>query len=875
MTPRSSELVERANKTFSINFNQAQGPSNTTSEYYEILSTDPYINELIFADDAPKYRFNINDLVELETIAATRHIIKRMRHKLSNKELAVKSVHIPQNRHSTEDELKKLESLIREVQNFRELRNEPNIVRFYGFCIHEGQALICMELMDLSLKELSLKFIEKKQKFSEELLRCIIVAVLRSLVACKSKNIIYRDVKPENILLSRDGAIKLCDFGESRILHESLASTFVGTIYYWPPERFETEKSKYDVRADIWSLGITLIELVTGSVPYRDHKGNIPNNIIMLQSLIVNLDTNKTVEDAFGGYTEGTKDFVKSCLKKVKERPKYNELMETTCCQSCETIDSLELVQDMLKKHYYQDEGNEGVINNVMNFTPVEEVVPSQVHPVPGIPAEAQAGVAPGPLFTEEVLNGLHVMFPRVDKDVIKSILEEKRGDTDSTVTALLEMRNMQKGFSLNLNQDQGPSNATSEYYEQLLTDPHVNKLIFADDAPEYRFNVNELVELKTIATTRHVIKRMRHLPSNKELAVKSVHIPHSRYGTDDGNLNKLKYLVREIQNFRELRNEPNIVRFYGFCLNEGQAFICMELMDLSLKELSTKFIEKNQKFSEELLRCIILAVLKSLVACKSKNIIYRDVKPDNILLSRDGAIKLCDFGESRILQESLASTFAGSLNYWPPERFETEKAKYDVRADIWSLGITLIELATGSVPYRDHKGHIPNNIILLQSLIVKLDTNKTVEDAFGGYTEGTKDFVKSCLKKVEERPKYDELMKTTCCQSCETIDPQKLVRDILKEYYYQDEGEGVINHDMNFIPIKVVPSQVHPVPEISVEVQDGVAPDPLFTEGELNELHVMFPKVDKDVIQIILEEKLGDSDSTVTALLEMTSLNT
>ena len=101
-------------------------------------------------------------------------------------------------------------------------------------------------------------------------------------------------------------------------------------------------------------------------------------------------------------------------------------------------------------------------------------------------------------------------------------------------------------------------------------------------------------------------------------------------------------------------------------------------------------------------------------------------------------------------------------------------------------MGITLIELVTGSVPYRDKKGNIPSNIILLQNLIVNLDTNKTVEDALEGYNEGTKDFVKSCLKKVEERPKYKELMETTCCQSCETIDPQKLVRDILKEYYYQ-----------------------------------------------------------------------------------------
>ena len=123
-----------------------------------------------------------------------------------------------------------------------------------------------------------------------------------------------------------------------------------------------------------------------------------------------------------------------------------------------------------------------------------------------------------------------------------------------------------------------------SEYYEQLFNDSQINKLIFSDDGPEYPFNINDLEEIETIATTRHVIKKVKHKPSEKEMAVKFVHIPHNRHSTDDENLKKLKYLVREIQNFRELKNEPNIVRFYGFCLYEGQALICMELMDLSLK---------------------------------------------------------------------------------------------------------------------------------------------------------------------------------------------------------------------------------------------------------------------------------------------------
>uniref|UniRef100_A0A914D028 mitogen-activated protein kinase kinase n=1 Tax=Acrobeloides nanus TaxID=290746 RepID=A0A914D028_9BILA len=273
-------------------------------------------------------------------------------------------------------------------------------------------------------------------------------------------------------------------------------------------------------------------------------------------------------------------------------------------------------------------------------------------------------------------------------------------------------IRNQAKrGFNLNFNPVEGPS--TSGYYEKFLNDPHVNKLIFSDDGPEYRFNINDFVEMETIATTRHVIKRMKHKPSKKEMAVKFVHIPHNRHSTDDENLRKLKFLVREIQIFRELRNEPNIVKFYGFCLHEGQALICMELMDLSLKQLGAYLQE-------------------------SKNPII---------------------------------TILGALSYWPPERFEHDKAKLDVLADIWSLGITLIEIVTGSVPYRDRKGNIPNNIILLQNMIVNLDTSKTVEEALKGYNEETKDFVKSCLKKVEERPKYDNLMDTQFYKYCEKIE--------------------------------------------------------------------------------------------------------
>lgn len=77
----------------------------------------------------------------------------------------------------------------------------------------------------------------------------------------------HRDIKPDNILFNSQGFVKLTDFGITKQMDEEyLAATFVGTMPYMSPERMEGEK--YGFEADIWSLGIVLYELITGSYPY-------------------------------------------------------------------------------------------------------------------------------------------------------------------------------------------------------------------------------------------------------------------------------------------------------------------------------------------------------------------------------------------------------------------------------------------------------------------------------------------------------------------------------------------------------------------------------------------------------------------------------
>lgn len=118
--------------------------------------------------------------------------------------MAVKYIRIPQTRFNEAQYENKIHRLIAEIKNFRIISDFPNVVDFYGVGFFEGELLICMELMDLSLKDLYLLVHRKmKIRFSEDLVGYIAVAVIDALKSCQSKAILHRDIKPANILLHR------------------------------------------------------------------------------------------------------------------------------------------------------------------------------------------------------------------------------------------------------------------------------------------------------------------------------------------------------------------------------------------------------------------------------------------------------------------------------------------------------------------------------------------------------------------------------------------------------------------------------------------------------------------------------------------------
>ena len=140
----------------------------------------------------------------------------------------------------------------------------PNIVNIYDVGSQDGFYYIIMEYVQgITLKN----YIEKKGRLNYKETLSIAIQVGRGIQAAHAKNIIHRDIKPQNIIISTDGKVKVTDFGIARAVSEhTIHSDVMGSVHYASPE--QARNGYVSNRSDIYSLGIVMYEMVTGRVPY-------------------------------------------------------------------------------------------------------------------------------------------------------------------------------------------------------------------------------------------------------------------------------------------------------------------------------------------------------------------------------------------------------------------------------------------------------------------------------------------------------------------------------------------------------------------------------------------------------------------------------
>lgn len=261
------------------------------------------------------------------------------------------------------------------------------------------------------------------------------------------------------------------------------------------------------------------------------------------------------------------------------------------------------------------------------------------------------------------------------------------------------------------------------------------------------------------------VVMKVSHKPTKLIMARKLIHLevkPAIK-----------KQIIRELKVLHEC-NFPHIVGFYGAFYSDGEISICMEYMDGGSLDL---ILKRAGRIPEKILGKITSAVLKGLSYLRDKHaIIHRDVKPSNILVNSSGEIKICDFGVSGQLIDSMANSFVGTRSYMSPERLQG--THYSVQSDIWSLGLSLVEMSIGMYPIpppdaqtidaimNSGEGTSINQTIIepksmaifeLLEFIVNEPPPKLVHPLF---SDKFKDFVDKCLKKnPDERADLKSLM--------------------------------------------------------------------------------------------------------------------
>ncbi|CAO1613676.1 unnamed protein product [Jaminaea pallidilutea] len=222
-----------------------------------------------------------------------------------------------------DDDVSDIQKEIALLTQLRETE-QKNIVRYFGCWLKGPELWIVMDYAEGG----SVRTLMQAGPISEQYANLIVRETLVALAYLHKAGIIHRDIKAANILLTQQGRILICDFGVAASLVSSASkrTTFVGTPYWMAPEVITSGKS-YDQSADIWSLGITVYEMVIGNPPLADQE-QMRAIMLIPKNKPPRLPTDKN-------FSQPMRDFVSSCLnEEAKERPGAEELSKSKWIKS-------------------------------------------------------------------------------------------------------------------------------------------------------------------------------------------------------------------------------------------------------------------------------------------------------------------------------------------------------------------------------------------------------------------------------------------------------------------------------------------------------------------------------------------------------------
>ncbi|WFC94422.1 kinase that interacts with cdc31p [Malassezia brasiliensis] len=271
-------------------------------------------------------------------------------------------------------------------------------------------------------------------------------------------------------------------------------------------------------------------------------------------------------------------------------------------------------------------------------------------------------------------------------------------------------------------------------------------------------------------------VYRARHLRTNSLVALKVIDLD-----TPDDDVSEIQREVALLSQMRQAHTK-NIVRYWGSWLQGPTLCILMDYAEGG----SVRTLMKAGPIQERHLAVIMREMLVALDYIHKAGIIHRDIKAANILVTRTGQPMLCDFGVAASFvhggTRGKRTTFIGTPYWMAPEVIAEGKA-YDYKADIWSLGVTAYEIATGNPPNAEHDQ---------QRVIAMIPKSKPPRLPDGPYSAGLREFVAGCLDEdPQARLSAEELSRTKWIRAYAKL-PVSVLRELLAQYAAWTRAGGV-----------------------------------------------------------------------------------